>query len=79
MTSDICRPKPGSSPSSPATPYGKQLTPLFSTTFPLSVRISFIINNIPASASGILDRSFVFNNIPASVVQKLKLLRLSSP
>jgi hypothetical protein len=48
-------------------------------TFGLSDRISFIINDIPASAGAIRELSFVFNDIPALFVQKLKLLRLSSP
>ena len=64
-------------PNLPPTTY--HLPPFFSTTFPLYARISFVINNIPAFYRGIRGRSFVFNDIPASLVQKLKLLRLSSP
>jgi len=43
---------------------------VFSTTFPLSTRISFVFMNIPASPQSFPQPSFVFIEIPASYRQK---------
>src|SRR5208337_4696582 len=55
------------------------LSPFFSSTFPLSTRNSFVLCNIPAFLRVAESRSFVFIDIPASVVQILKSLLLLSP
>jgi hypothetical protein len=53
-------------PHLPHTAYN--LSPLFSTTFPLSDSISFVFKHIPASLAAFRARSFVFNNIRALVL-----------
>ena len=58
---------PDSCPSPPATYH---LTPVVSTRFPLSDRISFVFIYILAWSQGFPQWSFVFNNIRASLRQK---------